>query len=138
MPNLPLDLAGPGLLVGLGAGAGLILVWYVAVFFIEAVILRLFHWASFWRCLLASFLMNLLTTLVGVVFIGAFVLITERWALLLAYFLAWALSVVLEWAVLALMDRRQLRRAFSASLVANTATYVPLICIYAGFGLLAG
>jgi hypothetical protein len=133
MPTIPFDVVGPGLLVGAGVGLGLGLVSFAAVIVIEAVVLWGLRWAGLWRSLLAAFLMNLLTTLVGFVFLGV-LLAPDNWLLwLLIWFVAWLLSVALEWGVLALMDRQKLRRAFVASLVANAATYLPLLLLYGVF-----
>lgn len=130
MPTIPFDVAGPGILIGLGIGLGLGVVWYLAVIVIEAIVLTVMRWAGFWRSLLAGFLMNTLTTVVGFFLAGAFLLTYDRLVWLLAWFIAWLISVVLEWGVLALMDRTKLRRAFAASLVANIVTYLGLIVFY--------
>ena len=131
MSNIPFDVAGPGvLLVGLGVGLGLLVAWYLVVIVIEAVVLLVMRWAGFWRSLLAAFLMNTLTTLVGFLLAGAFLLTYERWVWVAAYLVAWLLSVVMEWGVLALMDRTKIRRAFAASLVANIITYLGLAFFY--------
>jgi hypothetical protein len=107
-----------------------VVVWYLAVIAVEAVVLWLMRWAGFWRSLLAAFLMNTLTTLVGFFLAGALVFTYDQWLWLLSWFIAWVLSVVLEWGVLALMDRTKLRRAFVASLLANTVTYLALMVFY--------
>ncbi len=126
MPIIPFDVAGPGLLIGLGVGLGLGVVWYLAVIGIEAIVLTVMRWAGLWRSLLAAFLMNTLTTIVGLFFAGGFVLTSSPLLWLAAAFVA---SLVLEWGVMALMDRKQARRALLVSLVANVITYVPFVLI---------
>jgi len=130
MPAFPLDVVGPGLLIGLGLGLGLGVVWYLAVIVSEALVLTVMRWAGFWRALLASFLMNTLTTLVGFLLVGALVLTYDQRFWLLAWFIAWLLSVVLEWGVLALMERTKLARAFAASVVSNLISYIGLLLLY--------
>ena len=126
MPTIPYDVAGPGFLVLAGVGLGLSVVWYLGVIVVEAVVLLVMRWAGLWRSLLAAFLMNTLTTLVGLFFAGGFVLTSLPFLWLAAAFVA---SLVLEWGVMALMDRKQARRALLASLVANVITYVPFVLI---------
>jgi hypothetical protein len=114
--------AGPGFiyLVGGALVAGVLL--FVGVVFVEAVVLTLFKWSRFWRALLASFVMNLITTAVGLVVAGLVVTTGAPAWLLLTF----VMSVVLEGVVVAVMDRAKVRQGLVACLVANIVTYVPL------------
>jgi hypothetical protein len=130
MPIIPFDVAGPGIVVLAGLGLGFGLVWYLGVVLVEAIVLTIMHWARFWRSLLASLLMNTVTTLVGLLVVGG-ALLGQRALLWLLF--AFVLSVIMEWGVLALLDRPHARRAVLVSLVANLVSYVPAFLLLWSF-----
>ena len=115
------DTGGPILFAGLG------IVAYLALFLIESIVLRLLKWGAFWRSLLASLLMNLSSTLVGfgLIWLAGFSRLNRLgiWLVLST----WALSVAIEGGVLVLMKRDGGRENWTASLVANTASYLLLL-----------
>ena len=115
------DTGGPILFAGLG------IVAYLALFLIESIVLRLLKWGAFWRSLLASLLMNLPSTLVGfgLIWLAGFSRLNRLgiWLVLST----WALSVAIEGGVLVLMKRDGGRENWTASLVANTASYLLLL-----------
>jgi hypothetical protein len=118
---LRLDVAGPGLLAVLGAGLGLAVLLLAVVVLVESVVLRLIGWGTFWRSLLASLLMNVASTILGLFFISLSFIHPVIWLSL-----AFLLSVLVEGGVLLLMDRSKARLGFLAALVANVITYLPL------------
>jgi hypothetical protein len=122
MLGLPLDVAGPGIFLAAGVGLGVGLAAFVVVVLVEAGVLSLMRWARFGRALLASLVMNVATTVVGL-FVAALALSTGFGVWLLFTFAA---SVLLEAGVLALMDRPKARLGAVAALVANLITYIPL------------
>jgi hypothetical protein len=135
--------AGPAVFA-FGVVAGVVLVFIIAL--VEAVVLRLLRWAGFWRSLLDSFVMNLVSTLVGLV-LNAFAadfyqscgyspdrggrfcdwLVSPRSLLALA----WLLSVLVEGGVLLLLRRHSARQTWLAALAANIASYVPIALLLA-------
>jgi hypothetical protein len=122
MPELPVDVAGPGLVIAAGVGLGLAVVGFVAIVLVEAGVLAALRWNRFSRSLVASLIMNVATTLVGLVLAGLIFTVGSL-AWLLISFVA---SVLIEGAVLVLLDRPQTRLGLIGALLANIATYIPL------------
>jgi hypothetical protein len=122
MLALPIDVAGPGLIIAAGVGLGLAVGGFVAVVLIEAGILAALRWNRLGRSLVASLLMNVATTLAGLLL--ASLIFTFGYVLWLL--LAFVLSVLIEAGVLVLLDRPQTRLGLISALVANVVTYVPL------------
>jgi hypothetical protein len=121
MPGYPLDVAGPGLFYLLGGTLVVGVLLAVGVVIVEAVVLTLMKWSRFWRSLLASFVMNLVSGVVGLFVVGlAFSVGQPAWLLL-----TFVASVLIEGGVIALMDRTHARQGLIASLVANIVTYIP-------------
>jgi hypothetical protein len=106
--------------------AGFGIVAYLVIFLIESIVLRLLKWGTFRRSLLVSLLMNLPSTLVGflLIWLAGFSRLNRLggWLVLPT----WALSVAIEGGVLVLMNREGGRQNWTASLAANTASYVLL------------
>jgi hypothetical protein len=122
MFDLPFDVAGPGLFVALGVGLGLGIAGFVIIILVEAGVLAALRWARFGRALVASLIMNVATTLVGLFVTGLlFSLGSTAW--LLSAFVA---SVLIEAGVLVLLNRPQARLGLIGALVANVITYIPL------------
>ncbi|MFZ5878288.1 MAG: hypothetical protein ACOY0R_02850 [Chloroflexota bacterium] len=123
------DVAGPGL-VFLVVGMGLLdlCVLTALIVAIEALAMFLLKWGRFWRCLLASFVMNLVTTLIGG---GLMYLVSNIYLVLAVGFL---LSVLIEGGVLMLFNRETARRNWVAALAANAASYLfillPFVLIF--------
>ena len=115
------DVGGPILFAGFG------IVAYLALSLLESIVLRLLKWGTFGRSLLASLLMNLPSTLVGfwLIWVVEFSRLNRLQFLLIPA--TWALSVVIEGAMLVLMNRDGGRENWTASLVANTASYLLLL-----------
>jgi hypothetical protein len=122
MPDMPFDVAGPGLIIAAGVGLGLAVAGFVAVVLVEAGVLAAMRWNRFRRSLVASLMMNVATTLVGLFLAGLlFSFGSIRWLLV-----TFVLSVLIEAGVLALLDRPRTRQGLMAALVANVVTYIPL------------
>ncbi|MGB3714512.1 MAG: hypothetical protein WA996_08800 [Candidatus Promineifilaceae bacterium] len=115
------DVGGPILFAGFG------IVAYLALSLLESIVLRLLKWGTFWRSLLASLLMNLPSTLVGIwlVWLAGFSRLNRLGIWLIPA--AWALSVAIEGGVLVLMKRDGGRQNWMAALAANTASYLLLL-----------
>ena len=138
MPIIADVSAGPAILIlGVLLGGTILL----AIALIEAVVLRLLRWASFWRSLRDSLIVNVASALAG---LAMYVLGTSRTisdgydparggrlyqtipptiSPLLAWLLAWALSVASEGGLLFLLARRPVRQTWTAALVMNIVTY---------------
>jgi hypothetical protein len=116
------DVAGPGL-VFLLAGMGLLTLCVLTALIValETLVMFLLKWGAFWRCLLASFVMNLATTLVG----GGLMFLVSNIYLALA--VGFLLSVLIEGGVLMLFNREAARRNWVAALAANAASYLFLL-----------
>lgn len=107
---------------------------FLLVILIEALVLwQLLEWGRFLRCLRDSFLVNLATTVLGVVF----ALFLGNWfaalfnPLLLA--IGSTFSAVIEGLLLMCIQRRQARETFVASMSMNFASYVFLQLVIFGF-----
>ena len=112
------DVAGPGVL--LLAGGIFFAVFSIGTLVIESLALWLLKWGSFGRSLLASFLMNLVSTLAGFILLAFSFLIGNFYILFVVGYL---LSILIEGGVLMLMKKDAARQNWIASLVANTASY---------------
>jgi hypothetical protein len=117
------DLAGPGLVVGMLAfGVVFVVILFLLIVLVETAALQLLHWGDFKRSLRASFWMNLASTLVGLFFL--WLVPALGW---LGIFVAWALSVLIEWLVLTRLHPSEVRLNIMATLIANLASYLLLI-----------
>jgi len=116
------DVAGPGvvlLVVGMGLLALCILTVLIVV--AEAAVLFFLKWGTFKRSLLASLVMNLVTTLIGG---GLMFLLSNTYLGLLVDFL---LSVLIEGGVLLLFNRETVRKNWIAALAANAVSYLLIL-----------
>ena len=102
---------------------------YLALFLLESIVLKLLKWGTFWRSLLASLLMNLPSTLAGFGLIWLFGLSSLNRLGIWLILSTWTLSVAIEGVVLILMNRDGGRENWTASLVANTASYLLIFII---------
>lgn len=116
------DVAGPGIVLFV-AGMGILALCVVSTLIIvlEALVMFLLKWGTFWRSLLASFVMNLVTTLLGV---GVMFLVSNPYLALLVGFV---LSVLIEGGVLMLFKREAARSNWIAALAANAASYLLIL-----------
>ncbi len=118
-----LDAGGPLLFLALGVFAVVVVVVIIAV---EALALRLLKWGGFWRALLDSFLMNLVSTIIGVPLLFGYAQIFGE-TLGVGYVFAFALSFVISAAVeggtLLALRRRAARETWRAALISNAASY---------------
>ena len=130
--SIPLDVGGPGLLFVAGGGLLALCLATVVITVLEGLVLWLLHWGSFKRALLAAFVMNLATTILGVGIIP-FTISLGYWGLLIDL----ALSILAEGGILMLFKRDAARENWLAALAANTASYLLVILpLYLVFGLL--
>jgi uncharacterized membrane protein YhaH (DUF805 family) len=117
------DVAGPGLVVGLLAfGVAFVFILFLLIVLVETVALQLLRWGDFKSSLKAAVLMNLASTLLGLVLLW---LVPALGFLGIA--IAWALSVLIEWLVLMRLQRGENRRNLILATVANLASYLLLI-----------
>ena len=141
MPIIADVAAGPAILIfGLIVGGGLLL----AIGMVEAIMLWLLKWGSFWRSLRDSLIVNGASALVGIVM---YVLGTPREVYsgydparggriyeqfpptippLLAALLAWGLSVAIEGGLLFLLAKRPAGQTWRAALAMNIVSYMGL------------
>ena len=112
------DVIGPG--VYRSAGGMVFALFSIGTLVIESLALWLLKWSSFGRSLLAAFLMNLVSTVLGSVQVGPSILGINFYVIFL---LAFFLSVLIEGGVLMLMKKGAARQNWTASLVANAASY---------------
>ena len=119
---VPYDVVGPGVFLLFGLAG--FLVFSMIVFVLEAVVLWLLKWDTFGRSLLSSFLMNLASTILGVLLIG--LLLTGLLNGFLSFVLAFGLSVVIEGIVLMMIKRDLARENSRVVTIANIASYALL------------
>jgi hypothetical protein len=121
--NPPPDVAAPGLVLGqLALTAGFLVLLFSLIVLVESVVLQVLRWGSFKRSLRGSFWMNLASTLVGFLVLS----LVPR----LGFFgllVAWTLSVLIEWAILARFQPGQKRYTLTLALSANLVSYLLLI-----------
>jgi hypothetical protein len=133
---------GPIILFG---GLTLGLVAFVPIVLIEALVLWRLRWGSFGRSLGDSAIVNLASTLVGLVLFALFVQTTFQcvrvpaddgqhtinscgWLVspLVGLVVLWALSVAIEGGVLLLLKRHARRQTWIAALASNAVSYLLL------------
>lgn len=119
---LALDIAGPATIAArqLTSGEGVLLL--IVIVLLEAFVLRAMKWGNFRRALIASTVMNAVTTVLGFFLLDLLDVIDPLFGLLLG----WALSVGLEGGMLLLLNRGRARANWLGALVANTASYILL------------
>jgi hypothetical protein len=118
----PLDVYGPGLVELLAAGLAVLLGLYLAVSLLETGVLLLLRWDGFKRCLQASLLMNLVSTLAGFALLWFLLPLGET-----GLWISMLLSVLIEAGVLALFRRSAWRANLTAAAAANLASYLVLV-----------
>jgi hypothetical protein len=120
--SIPPDVAGPGVFILFGLAA--FLVFSAIVLVLEAVLLWLIRWDTFGRSLLSSFLMNLTSTVLGVLLIG--LLLTGLLNSFLGFTIAFVLSVLIEVIILMMIKRDAVRENWRAAIIANFTSYTLL------------
>ena len=127
------DVAGPGLLVA-AAGVSLLVLCIIILIVVglESLVLWRLRWGPYKRALLAAFVMNLATSILGVAVVP-FTLQLRFWGLLIDF----AVSVLVEGGILMLFKRGAARENLVAALAANSASYVLIMLpLYLFYGLL--
>ena len=121
--NPPSDVAAPGLILGqLALTAGFLVLLFSLVVLVESVVLQVLRWGNFKRSLRGSFWMNLASTLVGFLILS----LVPRLGFA-GLLIAWVLSVLIEWAILARFQPGERRYTLSLAVSANLVTYLLLI-----------
>lgn len=116
------DVAGPGVILFV-AGMGLLALCILTALIVvaEAAVLFFLKWGTFKRSLLASLVMNLVTTLIG----GGLIFLFSN--VYLALLVSFALSVLIEGGVLLLFNRETVHKNWIAALAANAASYLLIL-----------
>lgn len=117
--SVPYDVVGPGVFLLFGLIA--FLIFSGIVFVLEALVLWLLKWGTFGRSLLSSFLMNLASTIGGIVALGLSV--SGLFNNFLGFAVALLLSILIEGGVLMLMKRNAARENWRAASIANIVSY---------------
>ena len=121
--STPYDAAGPLVMVGLSCSLLIILTLIIST--LESVVMFLLKWGRFSRSLWASLLMNIASTMFGLVALAFLDVLIGDSNLVLA--IAFVLSVLIESGVLMLMKRGAARQNWIVSLTANLASYLFII-----------
>jgi hypothetical protein len=116
------DVGGSSLAVMLAFGLAFFIILFLLIALVETVALQLLRWGDFKRCLKASVMMNLASTVLGLLFL--WLVPALGW---LGISIAWALSVLIEWLVLMRLQPGERRLNLMAAVVANLASYLLLI-----------
>jgi hypothetical protein len=124
MPSTPvLDVIAPGMiLISLGLGLIALCLLTLLITIVEGVVLALLKWNVFPRSLVASFIMNVTSSLVGGLLLIILQDIPLTWMIL-----AFLLSVGIEGAILLKIQPAVGRRTWLLALAANLASYLLLI-----------
>lgn len=104
------------------------LVTFIKATVLETVILWFLKWGSFLRSLLAASIVNLATTILGFA-ISTFTFSWEQFnepVFTLKGILLWGVFVAIEGGLLALIDKKPLRKSLMASCIMNAGNYVLL------------
>ena len=126
------DVAGPGLLTAASVGLLVLCIVSVIVVLLESLVLWRLGWGSFKRSLLASFVMNLVTSILGIGVV-MFTLPLGLWGFLIDF----GLSVLVEGGILMLFKRGAAKENWLAALAANAVSYMLIMLpFYYFYGLL--
>ena len=134
-----LDAAGPILILAFGIVA--LVPAFLIIVVIETGVLLAMRWAGFGATLLDVVLMNLVSTLIGLLVLVWLTVIAadgdaEAWTLIAILGAAFAASVVSEAGILFLRRRRSARATWLPAIVANVASYAALaLAVYLAAGL---
>ncbi len=125
--HILLDVVGPEVLIALGLTLGALGLGLCTVIVLgEAALLWVFKWGSFRLSLVASLVMNTVSSIVGVLISFAGASFLSGWGFLIAF----VLSVLIEWGTLALFNREKIRNGLLPVALANIASYALLFIIW--------
>lgn len=122
------DAGGPLLLVFLGVALLAVIIGSIVIILIEAFILwRWFDYGSFGSSIVVSLVMNVASTIVGVILasIGGTAL-----GFILLFLVSWVVTIAVEAGVIKLMKRQATKaQIWRMSLTVNTVSYLLLIAV---------
>jgi len=104
-----------------------IVIYTLFVSVIEAIVMFFMKWGKFWRCLWVSLLMNVISTIFGLVLVEPVIGWMNNLSTWMVVAYAFLLSVIIEGGVLMLIKRNAARQNWLVSLVANIASYLLII-----------
>lgn len=118
----PPDMGGGIIMMLLGLAIGAAVLLFLGIVFVEALILILMDWRSILTALLDSFLVNLATTILGILLglCGVVSLSPRMWATM------WGISVAIEGVLLQIIRRQSAPKTWTASLITNIVSYIGL------------
>jgi hypothetical protein len=102
---------------------------FALVVLLEAAVLRKMKWDSFWRSFRDSLVINLFSAIVGLILRFSFPpwdIFSDMPSSFLRVVLLWALSVLIEGALLSIIRHRPMKESFHAAFFANISSYVLL------------
>ncbi len=116
------DIAGPGLLYAVAGSLLLMLCGSALIILLEGLVLWRLKWGGLLRSLLASFVMNLVTSILG---IGVVPFTTQIgfWGVLIDF----GLSILCEGAILMLFKRNSVLENWRVALISNCVSYLLII-----------
>lgn len=130
MLSVTLDVAGPGLLIGLGVIVGGFA--SVVIVIAETLVLWQLKWAGFWRSLLVSLMANIASGIAGI-FWAWFYLSRDLTFGVIFFVVSFLASVAIEAGVLMLLKRGANQENWRAALLTNLASYVLILLIVAAW-----
>jgi hypothetical protein len=132
--SILMDAGGPVIAIAAFGVAGLIIL--PVIFIVEAIVMVLMKWGTFGRSLLDAVIMNVVSTLFGLIGVCGFLFNGPQLALpsglaggILFVLVTWAISVGIEGAVLSLLKRHPRRQTWLTALAANTTSYALLLVL---------
>ena len=126
-----LDAGGPLFLVAILGAAGLIAI--PIIFVIEAAVMLALKWGPVGRTILDAIMMNLASTLLGLIGVCSFLYNAPNFDLtgaILFLVITWAVSIAVEGIVLTLLKRHPKRKTWLTVIAANAASYVVMFVFY--------
>lgn len=105
-----------------------LLVVFLAIVFIEALILWVVKWDSFRSCLIASALMNVLSSIIGVFLFIVITFLDLDIGFIPYWISSWLLSALLEGTYLFYSGHTS-SRAWIAAAIANIGSYILIVAI---------
>ncbi len=125
----PFDMA------GVFFGLMLAILSFPIVILIEVIVLRLLKWASIWRSLFASFVINTATLTLGFFLVGPCESwiddlyrnrVSHRVEDITLWVVLWVMTVIVEGALLSRINNSSPKKTWVASLTMNVASYIAL------------
>lgn len=129
------DAGGPIIAFAAFGVAGLIILPVIVI--AESIVMALMKWGTFGRCLVDAIIMNLVSSLFGLIglcglvfyYRGPQLAVPTEIGWLLFLLLTWAISVAIEAVVLLLLKRHPRRQTWLTALASNTASYALLLVV---------